>query len=125
MNKNLLINLIILVSLFLFNASETLAANKIESSKAAFHIGEDLMVCGVVAKVANLKGRTILNMGKPYPNEDIGILIWDSNVNQIEGRIGSLSLLQSKRICVSGTIEVYKEHLQIKISNPMMIRIIK
>ena len=101
------------------------ASTRIDSDKAAFHVGENIMVCGKAADIAKLKNRTVINIGNVYPREDINILIWDNNLPIIEERLGPIDNLKNKKLCASGTIDVYKEHLQIQISNPKMLRLMK
>lgn len=123
MGKNIF--LAIVMSMFFAFVDSPSAANTIESIKAPFYIGEDVMVCGTVAEVAKLRGRTMLNIGNTYPREDIGFLIWDNDLQYIEDRLGNITTLNKKRICATGKIEVYNKHLQIKISNPKMLRLMK
>ena len=106
-----------------FYFSNSVALARIDSNKALFHIGEDTVVCGKVANVAKLKKRTMINLGNSYPREDLGILIWDNNLPLIEESIGLVDNLKNKNVCISGTIEIFREHLQIKLSNPKMIRL--
>ena len=101
------------------------AAERIPSSKAAFHVGETLMVCGRVSDIAHLNKRTVLNLGNPYPREEIGFLIWNSDMPAFVERFGNIDNLEGRRVCGMGTIEVYKQHLQMKISNPTMLRLMK
>lgn len=101
------------------------AAEQIPSNKVAFHVGETLMVCGKVAAVNDLSQRTIINLGKNYPNEDLGLLIWDTDKAGFEQRFGNLASLQGHQVCATGTIEVYKDHPQMKLSNSMMLRLMK
>jgi len=101
------------------------AAEQIPSNKVAFHVGETLMVCGKVAAVSDLNKRVVINLGKDYPNEDIGLLIWNTDKAGFEQRFGNLSNLKGYQVCATGTIEVYKDHPQMKLSNSMMLRLMK
>lgn len=101
------------------------ANESIPSIKAPFHVGETLMVCGNVAKVAYLNKRIVLNIGQTYPNEDISFLIWDSDVAGFAQRFGRLDSLENHRVCAVGTIETYKNHLQIVLKNSKMLRLMK
>lgn len=121
----LLTSILALVFLIGFPFPAVYANEAIPSIKAPFHVGETLMVCGKVAKVAHLNKRIILNIGQAYPNEDIGFLIWDSDADGFMQRFGNLDTLQNHRVCAVGTIETYKNHLQIVLQNPKMLRLMK
>lgn len=101
------------------------AAEQISSTRAAFHIGETIMVCGQVSDVAHLNKRTILNLGNPYPREEIGLLIWNSDLPNFNAQFGDISRLEGHLVCGVGTIEVYKQHLQMRLNNPTMLKLMK
>ena len=113
--------LCLLTSCFL-GLSALADASPIPSYKAAFHVGEEKMVCGRVMQVTNLHKRTLLNVGGSYPNEHISLLIWDTDKSVFNRKFGSLYSLYDKRVCAQGRIDVYKDHLQMRISNPQFLR---
>ncbi|GKW54107.1 hypothetical protein NCCP2140_31600 [Pseudoalteromonas sp. NCCP-2140] len=98
---------------------------KIEAFKAPFHVGKSVMACGEVAQVSKGKKATYLNLDKEYPNQSLTILVWDSNLAPFEERFGNLKRLSGERICARGKISEYKNTLQIKVSNPQFLRLMK
>ena len=60
-----------------------------------------------------------------WSKEEIGFLIWNSDMPAFVERFGNIDNLEGRRVCGMGTIEVYKQHLQMKISNPTMLRLMK
>ena len=54
-----------------------------------------------------------------------GWLLGNSDKAGFEQRFGNLSSLQGHQVCATGTIEVYKDHPQMKLSNSMMLRLMK
>ena len=98
---------------------------KIESYKVPFHVGETLMVCGNVAQVSKGKKASYLNLDNRYPNQSLSVLIWNSNLNNFEQRFGDLRNFNSQRVCVRGKVIEYKNHLQMHISNPQFLRLMK
>ncbi|QDZ30380.1 hypothetical protein FAY22_00460 [Noviherbaspirillum sp. UKPF54] len=97
----------------------------IDSSKAAFYVGTEAMVCGTVYEVKPFSKGTYINMGGRYPNQHISFMVWDSDQPKFNARFGGLSVFQGAQACARGLIENYKNTLQIKVSNPQFLRLIK
>ncbi|MEO9228129.1 MAG: hypothetical protein ABI216_04110 [Devosia sp.] len=98
------------------------AEQKIRANQANLHVGETVLVCGSVAQVTIRPKVTYLNLDKAFPNHSLGLLIWQSDVPAFEKRFGKLSAMQGERVCAHGTIEEYRQHLQMKIVNPQYLR---
>ena len=101
------------------------AEPRIDSSKAAFHVGAEAMVCGYVAEVKNFSKGTYLNMGGGYPRQHISILVWKSDEDAFNSRFGSLEQFRGKHACARGLIESYRSALQLKVSNPQFLRLMQ
>ncbi|WP_280720901.1 hypothetical protein [Janthinobacterium sp. CG_23.4] len=97
----------------------------VESSKAAFYVGQEAMVCGRVYEVKPFGKGVYINMGARYPNQHISFLVWDTDRPKFEARFGGLSVFQGAEACARGLIENYKSTLQIKVANPQFLRLIK
>lgn len=97
----------------------------IDSSKAAFYVGKEAMVCGTVFEVKPFSKGTYINMGARYPNQHITFLVWDSELPKFNQRFGRLDIFKGERACGRGLIESYKDSLQIKVSNPQFLRLLK
>jgi hypothetical protein len=81
-------------------------------------------VCGVVASAkfaSSSKGQpTYLNLDKPYPNQVFTILIWGER----RAAFGTPEKdLAGKRVCVTGTIQMYKGRSEIIATKPSQITI--
>lgn len=114
-----------LAVLAIFAGSVQAEEPRIDSSKAAFYVGSNAMVCGVVREVKSFSKGIYLNMGRTYPDQHVSVLIWDSDVAGFNSRFGDLSVFGGKRTCVRGLIEAYKNSLQIKVSNPQFLRLMQ
>lgn len=112
------------VFLFLVSFSAN-AQSAVDANKAAFHVGESLMVCGDVSEVKDLSRRTLININHKYPNESLSILIWESNKSEFYKRFGNLSFLVGKKICADGKLELYKGSIQMVMKNPQLLRLMK
>lgn len=97
----------------------------IDSSKASFYVGNEAMVCGTVYEVKPFSKGTYINMGARYPDQHITFLVWNTDLPKFNARFGELSVFQGARACARGLIEHYKNTLQIKVSNPQFLRLMK
>jgi hypothetical protein len=84
-------------------------ARTLTTSEAAKHVGDNATVCGVVAGVhtaTSSKGSpTFVNLDKPYPNQVFTILIWGDDLRKFSP---APSTWDSKRVCATGTIALYR-----------------
>lgn len=114
----------IVMSLMLLASCTTYAQEtKIEAFKAAFHVGESVMICGKLVQLKHLDNRHYLNLDKSYPNQTLTILVWDNDYRWFESRFGNLDSMKGSRICARGVIEQYKNSLQIEVKNPQFLRL--
>ena len=100
------------------------AQQKLTAAQAKDHIGEEAVVCGVVASTryaATSRGRpTFLNLDRPYPNQVFTVVIWGEN----RAKFGKPEVdYEGKRICVTGTITSYRGVPQIVVDEPEQIKI--
>ncbi|MGC9403964.1 hypothetical protein ACP43V_16050 [Vibrio genomosp. F10 str. 9ZC157] len=121
MKNKIVMLLILLGASFLTNAAEP----RIEASKAAFHVGETVMACGTVAQVSKGKKAHYLNLDNRYPNQTLAVLIWNNNLKGFEQRFGQITQFENQRVCARGKITEYKNSLQIQVSNPQFLRLMK
>ena len=120
--------IIVHTALLLGLALATETANSepmIESSKAAFYVGSEVMVCGMVNEVKRFSKGTYINLGPTYPNQHISILVWSSDEDGFKARFGGLSVFKGKQACALGLIESFRNSLQIKVSNPQFLRLMQ
>lgn len=100
-------------------------SERIPAYKSAFYIGKSIMACGILVEIKNLSNRTYLNLDKKYPSQSLTILIWNNNLKKFKRKFGSLESLINRELCVYGTIEEYKNNLQIKVSNENFLRLMR
>ena len=115
---------ILLIFAFLIWASDSIAQQEyINPIDAHKYIGMEKTVCGTVASATyavRTKGRpTFLNLDQPYPKQIFTVLIWGSDRNKFQNP--PESVLGSKRICVTGTIEDYRGKPEIIVRSPDQI----
>jgi DNA/RNA endonuclease YhcR with UshA esterase domain len=97
-------------------------AAELTPEDAAKHVGENATVCGTVAS-AHYAPRTrsqptFLNLDKPYPNQIFTAVIFGSD----RAKFGEPeTTLQGKRICVTGTIRLYRGKPEIILNDPKQL----
>jgi hypothetical protein len=79
------------------------------ASEAGTHVGETAEVCGYVASIHKGKGDkpTFLNLGKPYPNQEFSLVIWNGHT-PLFGNIEEVSKYLGKQVCAFGIIKRYR-----------------
>lgn len=115
----------LLAAIAILGAPPSAIADSAETSPAAAinHVGQMATVCGRVAsaKYATNANRqpTFLNLDKPYPNHLFTAVIWGSDRAAFPYAPESLA---NRRICVTGTIQLYRGKAEIVVSGPNQIR---
>ena len=100
----------------------TYALERIASSDAINHVGENATVCGVVASAkyaSSSRGQpTFLNLDRRYPNHVFTALVWGESRDRFGYAPESLS---GERICVTGQISTFRGVAQIVVSSESQI----
>lgn len=99
------------------------AEDRIEASKAPFHVGKTVLACGSVAQVTQQPKVIYLNLDRRFPDQTLGLVVWQSDRAAFESRLGSLASLQGKRVCARGRIEDFRNKLQLVVKNPQFLRL--
>ena len=93
---------------------------KITDAEAKDHIGEMAVICGKVytTKFFDGKGKkpTFLNLGASYPNQSLTVVIFEKD--RLKFQYEPDTYLLDKNICVTGRIKLYKEKVEVIISEP-------
>jgi hypothetical protein len=112
-----------LVAVTLLSATSPIQAAPLTSGQAPQHVGEYATVCGVVAstKYAPQTRRqpTFLNFDAPYPRQVFTVVIWGVDRPKFAS---PESAYLGKRVCASGTIELYRGKPEIVVSDPGQLR---
>jgi DNA/RNA endonuclease YhcR with UshA esterase domain len=101
------------------------AQNVISPDAASQFIGQKATVCGTVASAtyaARSKGQpTFLDLDRPYPSQIFTVVIFGSDRSKFDKP--PEKQFRSKRICVSGLVELYKGKPEIIVHDPRQIMI--
>jgi hypothetical protein len=118
--------ILIALSAFVAGVSMTHAA-PLSCDEAKGHIGEQATVCGLVASAAYTRSQTtFLNLCKPYPNQDFFAVIFKSDRDKFDEKLGPREKVQEKKgcdVCVTGKIQPYQGKLEIILNDPKQLEI--
>ena len=115
--KPLLLSILTIIAL----CSSSLATDEptIEASAAAQHVGETVVLHGIVADVHQFNGGSVvLDLGSKYPNQMIDVYI-PANV---ASATGDMHEYEGKEMVVEGTITLYKGKPEIKLQDAGQLR---
>lgn len=96
----------------------------VPADEAAAHVGATATVCGRVHGTRYLDAGsrlTFLNLGRPYPRQDLTIVIRDRDRAAFGGR--PEIRYRDARVCVTGRIRSYRGKPQIVVEDPARLRI--
>jgi len=107
-----------ILSLFCF---VTFAQKQIPIDSVNSHNGQWVTVCGKVygTKFLDKSQMTFINIGAPYPNSPLTIVIFEKARAYFPER--PETLYANKQICVTGVIKEYKGKMQIVVDSPKEI----
>jgi hypothetical protein len=104
----------LLLSFFLGLAVQAQTTIKLED--VSTHVGDSVKTCGKVAGIRfmeSAKGQpTLINIGAPYPNQLLTVVIWEDLRKQFDK---TPELFRDKNVCIIGKIELYRDKPQIVI----------
>lgn len=102
--------LLLAVALSIF-APVTSSADPIPPTEASQHIGDAIVVEGVVSQVHYDKksGNTFINMGGRYPNHTFYAVIFRDHADLFPGVLS----IEGKRVSIAGIVDLYKGKPQI------------
>ena len=84
--------------------------------KPEYPVGVYAKVCGTVAQLKEFSKGTYLNLGAPYPNQFITIVLWNVTAADADSFAG-------QTVCTEGTVTEYKGRKQVEVQYPSSISI--
>jgi len=100
------------------NNYEAAVSNTVPAAQAYQYIGDYRVVCGHVSQVTEFSKGKYLNLGATYPNQDVTIVVWDSDM----GNFDNLGQYEGRELCVQGTVSSYKGTPQVKLSSMNQVK---
>ena|SRR5438046_5023243 len=115
----------ILLVIALFFSAIAFSQTTVKLEDAAKHVGDSVIVCGKVADAAFVESMenspTFLNLGAPYPDQLLNLVIWKNQRDQYNPAPEALYV--NKNICVTGKIELIDNLPQIVIYDKRQLTI--
>jgi DNA/RNA endonuclease YhcR with UshA esterase domain len=104
---------------FWWMAGTIRAETIIPDAEALKHVGQNVTVEGTITKVFKSRnGNTFLNFGGNYP--DVTFVVWIPQ-DAPEATDSGLSNLQGKKVKITGTIQLYRDKPEIKVTTKEQI----
>lgn len=104
---------------FWWMAGTIRAETIIADAEALKHVGQNVTVEGTITKVFKSRnGNTFLNFGGNYP--DVTFVVWIPQ-DAPEATDSGLSNLQGKKVKITGTIQLYRDKPEIKVTTKEQI----
>ena len=85
----------------------------VSSSDAKNYVGHERIICGYIAEIKTVQGRTYLNMGSRYPDQEVTVVIWPDAADKVQSALD----FGGKIMCIYGEITEYKGIPQISLRN--------
>jgi DNA/RNA endonuclease YhcR with UshA esterase domain len=98
--------------------SKTNSPVKIAAAEAKKHVGDEVIVTGNIAEVNKIERLVRLNLDKPFPNQDLTLIIFSDRTNLFPG----VDKLQGKKVEVNGKITDYRGRPQIILTNTNQVK---
>lgn len=112
--------LVLLVGLVLGCSGEPRRSGlqEVRAEEAADHVGEELVVFGVVAQVSETSsGTAFLNFGAQFPHQDFSAVVFERSRSKFD----RISLLQGLNVRVRGVVRTYRGRPQIVLEDPRQL----
>lgn len=104
---------------FWWMAGTIRAETIIADADALKHVGQNVTVEGTITKVFKSRnGNTFLNFGGNYP--DVTFVVWIPQ-DAPEATDSGLSNLQGRKVKITGTIQLYRDKPEIKVTTKEQI----
>ena len=104
---------------FWWMAGTIRAETIIADAEALKHVGQNVTVEGTITKVFKSRnGNTFLNFGGNYP--DVTFVVWIPQ-DAPEATDSGLSNLQGRKVKITGTIKLYRDKPEIKVTTKEQI----
>ena len=97
---------------------EAAISTKVPASSSYKHIGDYRIVCGHVAQIKGFSKGQYLNLGTAYPNQDITVVIWNSDIANFD----NVFQYEGRELCVEGPISSYNGTPQMVLSSTSQIQ---
>jgi hypothetical protein len=117
----------IITSIFCLLSFSVFAQKEIKIAEAKNHVGDSVKICTKIfggKYLENAKGTpTFLNAGGNYPYAPLTLVIWADTRKDFKNK--PEEYYAGKDVCVTGKIELFRDKLQIEISNVEQIKEVK
>lgn len=87
----------------------------IDINDATKHLGDSVTICAKVFGVKATEKITFINVGAPYPNAPLTVVIFAKDYPKFNKSIPTF--YDNKLICITGVLKEYKGKIQIEVAD--------
>lgn len=113
--KKILLSLTLCSAFFIARSQNTVSIKDVVN-----HVGKEVTLCDSVYSARSLTNLSLLNLGGSFPKEVITVVVFKEDKAKFAK--DPVDLFENKRICVTGTVTLYKEKLQIVVKEPKQLK---
>ncbi len=92
----------------------------INDKDVASYVGKEVTVCDSVYSARAMDNLSLMNVGGKFPKEVMTIVVFKGDRDKFEEE--PVKLFEHKRICVTGKLTMYKDKLQIVVTDPKQVK---
>lgn len=92
----------------------------INDKDIASYVGKEVTVCDSVYSARAMDNLSLMNVGGKFPKEVMTIVVFKGDRDKFEEE--PVNLFEHKRICVTGKLTMYKDKLQIVVTDPKQVK---
>ena len=107
------------ISAFAFTTKAQTTVN-INDKDIASYVGKEVTICDSVYSARAMDNLSLMNIGGKFPKEVMTIVVFKADRDKFEEE--PVNLFEHKRVCVTGTLTVYKDKLQIVVTDPKQFK---
>ncbi|MGE6220697.1 hypothetical protein ACQKCH_12790 [Nubsella zeaxanthinifaciens] len=99
------------------------AQTTISIKDAVNHVGKQVTICDSVYSARAMDNLSLMNLGGKFPKELLTVVVFKADRAKFEKE--PVEIFEHQRICITGTVTLYKEKLQIVVNDPKQLKLAK
>lgn len=92
----------------------------INDKDVANYVGKEVTVCDSVYSARAMDNLSLMNLGGKFPKEIMTVVVFKADRDKFDEE--PVNLFEHKRICVTGKLTMYKDKLQIVVTDPKQVK---
>ncbi|WP_461787863.1 hypothetical protein [Pedobacter sp.] len=97
------------------------AQTTISIKDAVNYVGKEVTICDSVYSARAMDNLSLMNLGGKFPKELLTVVVFKADRAKFEKE--PVEIFEHQRICITGTVTLYKEKLQIVVNDPKQLKL--